>query len=118
MRTQMIKILNKHFDNIFYYLTITFLAVFLCGVWAPHAYSEDRIDPFKGLRKRLIRDGFSPERIEILFQEDKVSFELKGVTQFFMHNEAKLNYKHFTEKYKIDHAKQYMKSHQETLAAA
>ena len=82
------------------------------------ATAADSPDPFKNLEKRLIDDGFDQDRIQAIFSSENVSFEKSGVSAYFMHNEAKLNYKQFTRMWNISAAKDYMQTHQDALDAA
>jgi membrane-bound lytic murein transglycosylase B len=93
------------------------MVVLLTGWFAP-AVAADAPGPFDSLAKRLIEDGFDRARIEALFASPDVTFEEKGVSAYFMHNEAKLNYKQFTQTYNIGLAQKYMEEHREALAFA
>lgn len=70
---------------------------------------------FDSLEKRLIEDGFDSARIRAIFTNPGVSFEKGGVSAYFMHSEASLNYRQFTEQPLITKAKEYMVEHREAL---
>lgn len=70
---------------------------------------------FKPLKKRLIQDGFDSARIDQIYNNPTVGFELKGVSQYFVHNEAKLNYDQFAEPKMIKKARNYMTKHKDEL---
>lgn len=70
---------------------------------------------FAALQKQLIKDGFNADKINRLYARSKVSFEAKGVSLFFIHSEAKLDYNQFTTKVSINKAKKYMAKHQTEL---
>ncbi len=74
--------------------------------------------PFQGLEKRLIEDGFDSGRIKALLAHSNVSFAKRGVSAYFIHNEAKLNYKQFTRTWNISSARKYMQRHRDALAHA
>jgi membrane-bound lytic murein transglycosylase B len=93
------------------------LILLLAGYFVP-ATAADPSKPFDALEKRLIADGFDGARIKALFASPDVSFEEGGVSAYFMHNEAKLNYKQFTRIWNIASAKKYMEDHQDALAFA
>ena len=93
------------------------LVVLLAG-WTACAMAADSPDPFINLEKRLIEDGFDQARIQAIFSSENVSFEKGGVSAYFMHNEAKLNYKQFTRIWNISAAKSYMQTHQAALETA
>ena len=96
---------------------IAILFVLLTGLFSP-AIAADSPVPFQSLEKRLIEDGFDSTRIKAIFASSDVSFEKGGVSAYFMHNEAKLNYKQFTRVWSISSARKYMKEHQDALAFA
>ncbi len=93
------------------------LILLLAGLSVPAA-AADAPGPFDSLEKRLIADGFDSARINAIFASRDVSFEAGGVSAYFMHNEAKLDYKQFTSTWNIESAQKYMKEHQEALAFA
>ena len=47
---------------------------------------------FKMLQEQLVADGFDQSSISGLYDHDGVSFDVKGISLFFRHTEAKLNY--------------------------
>lgn len=96
---------------------LAILFMLLTGLFSP-AIAADSPAPFQSLEKRLIEDGFDSARIKAIFASSHVSFEKGGVSAYFMHNEAKLNYKQFTRVWSISSARKYMKEHQEALAFA
>ena len=98
-------------------LAFAMLFMLLAGVWLP-AGAADPPRFFDALETRLIADGFDSARIKALFASSEVSFEEKGVSAYFMHNESKLNYKQFTRVWNVSSAKKYMKEHQTALDAA
>lgn len=73
---------------------------------------------FALLIDRLVKDGFDRNRLDLLYGRSDVTFEVKGVTQYFMHNEAKLNYAQFRRKRSVKGAEKYMHQHKAALAAA
>ncbi len=74
--------------------------------------------PFYALEKRLVEDGFDQAHINSLFSNPDVSFEKSGVSAYFMHNEAKLNYKQFLRSKNIASARKYMSNHKDALESA
>lgn len=73
---------------------------------------------FSALQQRLIRDGFDAEKIRQLYGRDEIAFESKGVSLFFVHREAKLDYDQFTSRESLDLAEAYLRERRETLAQA
>ncbi|MFO7714632.1 lytic murein transglycosylase [Desulfosarcina sp.] len=96
---------------------IAILIVLLAGLVGP-ACAADSPGPFQALTKRLIEDGFDSARIQEIFASPAVSFEEGGVSAYFMHNEATLNYQQFTQALNITAAKSYLMEHREALALA
>lgn len=73
---------------------------------------------FDSLQKRLVADGFDARRIKKIYADEDVFFEVRGVTAYFQHNEAKLNYKKLTQRSWIKEAREYMREHARTLDQA
>jgi membrane-bound lytic murein transglycosylase B len=73
---------------------------------------------FDLLRKRLVEDGFDATSIGSIYRRSQVFFDIPGVTGFFRHSEARLNYKQFLSKDSIRKAQQYMKAFHTELAEA
>ena len=98
-------------------VSLLVLLIVFAGLAMPAA-AEDFPSPFQPLVKRLVADGFDSQRMEAIFSSPEVSFAKSGVSAYFMHNEAKLNYKQFTRVWNINSAKKYMQTHQQWLDAA
>jgi len=75
-------------------------------------------DPFGALRQRLVSDGFGLENLEGLYGREAVFFDVEGVSLFFRHSEAKLNYERFTSETAIREAGGYMQRFGASLAEA
>ncbi len=73
---------------------------------------------FKPLKQRLIADGFDAGRIDTLYRSSQVAFEAKSVSAYFLHNEAKLDYKKMTQAQWIAEARNYMRTHSLSLQDA
>ncbi len=73
---------------------------------------------FKTLKDRLVQDGFNAAWIDEIYDNPAVNFELKGVSSYFVHSEAKLNYDQFSSPKMIQKARDYMDKHQDELIAA
>ncbi|MDM8537562.1 lytic murein transglycosylase [Desulfobacterales bacterium HSG17] len=70
------------------------------------------------LTQRLINDGFEKEKIEKLFASEKVFFNPKGVSQFFIHTESSLDYDQFLSKKSINNALKYLEQYKTALNQA
>jgi len=75
-------------------------------------------DPFAALKKSLIADGYSKERVEALFGEKGAQFDLSSATGYFRHRESALNYDQFLSAQSLASARDYRARHLETLRAA
>ena len=73
---------------------------------------------FKMLQEQLVADGFDQKNIDDLYNHSRVSFDVRGVSLFFRHTEAKLNYDQFTSRKSIRKARQYMDRHKTELLDA
>jgi len=70
---------------------------------------------FKTVQKRLIKDGFDPDKIQRLYSGPQINFEADGVSIFFTYSEAKVDYDQFANDWSIRKAKAYMQTHREDL---
>jgi membrane-bound lytic murein transglycosylase B len=100
------------------FIGVTLLALFflqnLSAADSPDVYEE--IDCFHTLKQKLIADKFDPGLIETLYSDDFITFDEKGVSLFFKHNEAKLKYRVFTSRDSIQRARRYIRKHKAVLA--
>ncbi len=73
-------------------------------------------DPlFDSLRRQLADEGFDPGQIGRLYARPEVDFETRGVSLFFVHSEAKLNYDQFLSQPRIQKAREYLDTHNNVL---
>jgi membrane-bound lytic murein transglycosylase B len=70
---------------------------------------------FDSLRRQLAREGFDPEQIDRLYARPEVDFETRGVSLFFVHSEARLNYDQFLSPPRILKAREYLDTHHDAL---
>jgi len=73
---------------------------------------------FESLQQRLIIEGFDKGMIKDFYNRPEVYFDFKGVSRYFVHREAKLNYDQFTSKSSIKKAKKYMSKYSTELSRA
>jgi membrane-bound lytic murein transglycosylase B len=76
---------------------------------------------FTPLENHLINDKeekFTQEQINRIFHHPAVSFDTKGVSSYFQHQESKLNYGQFLNDENIGKAKAYIAKNQDSLAKA
>lgn len=103
--------------NCIKFLCTAVLAVLLT---VPTAMADpDAPEPlFDPVRQRLIASGFDANEISALYSRPEVSFENRGVSLFFVHSEAKLDYDQFLKPQRIHRAKAYLATHAESLEQA
>jgi len=82
------------------------------------AIAKEKTDSFKWIQSKLIADGFDMNAIQKLFNNPKLSFNVKDVSLFFVHSESRLNYNQYLRPSVILMAKKYMKVHLSDLEAA
>ena len=75
-------------------------------------------DPFAVVARRLVADGFAAERVRALYAAPGAAFDTEGVSLFFVHSEARLNYDQFAAPAAIARARHYMGQHQDALVGA
>jgi membrane-bound lytic murein transglycosylase B len=85
---------------------------------APATAQEHPPAFFKNLQRRLIADGYDPARIKALYQNQEVFFESKGVSLYFLHNEATLDYHKMTQDSWIQEGREYMRQQADALGKA
>jgi len=99
-------------------LHILFAAMaFLC-IWSSAAPAQEKADPFTVLRQKLVADGFSAEAVSQLYSRAEVFVEADGVSRFFIHSEAKLNYDQFSSPESIEKAQRYLQENTTALGEA
>jgi membrane-bound lytic murein transglycosylase B len=79
------------------------------------ATAKNNTGQFKALQKKLIKDGFNPEKIARLYSRPQVFFEAEGVTILFTYSEAKVDYDQFANDWSIDKARKYMNKYRQEL---
>lgn len=91
----------------------------LLGALGPPTLAADTTKVFFDvLQQRLINDGFDPERIQRLYADQNVFFESRGVSLYFLHNEASLNYNRMTKRTWIKEGRAYKQRHAESMHRA
>ena len=94
---------------------------FVCLLgWADgtHGKPSTRSDPFAMLQQRLISDGFDRSLIQAIYARPEVTLDERGLTAYFLHREATLNYDQFLTPSSIDKAKDYLRKHGAALEQA
>ena len=81
------------------------------GAAAPPEY-------FAPLAQRLIDDGFDDEQVATVFNRPETEVAIDGVSLFFRHSEARLDYNQFLRPKRIAKARQYLETHTADLEAA
>ncbi|KPA18052.1 membrane-bound lytic murein transglycosylase B [Candidatus Magnetomorum sp. HK-1] len=94
---------------------ITF--IFFVGFFFPIVLSAEVNESlFSEVKKSLIKDGFDPKMIHDLYDSPEVYFDVKSISGYFKHNEAKLNYNQFQHTKNLDKAKKYLIKHRKALS--
>jgi membrane-bound lytic murein transglycosylase B len=102
--------MKKTAKQICRYPVVLALILSLLGTMPSSVIAQDADkDFFKELQGRLIKDGFDPQLIKTIYADEKVFFESKGVSLYFLHNEASLDYKKMTKKTWIREGRAYMR---------
>jgi membrane-bound lytic murein transglycosylase B len=73
---------------------------------------------FDSLQQRLIADGFRADGIKQIYSSEKVYFETRGITAYFQHNEASLDYRRMITPRQIRMARAYVSQYSETFQKA
>ncbi len=73
---------------------------------------------FTDLTRQLVKDGFNKEKIDKLYSNKNILFDSKGVSLFFIHSEANLDYDQFVSKASLQKAAVYMNKHRDNLKKA
>jgi len=105
-------------DQKFIILFISFIFIMTLFTPAQTLGMERNSHDFYSLQEKLITDGFDEYEIKALYIRPEVFFETKGVSLFFMHSEARLDYDQYTVKQQIKKARRYMKKYNKELSQA
>jgi len=73
---------------------------------------------FEPLQERLVSEGFEREKISIIYRSPQMRFDTKGVSLFFVHREASLNYNQYPSTLSVVGARIYMKTYEKELSKA
>jgi membrane-bound lytic murein transglycosylase B len=73
---------------------------------------------FEPLQKRLVSEGFEREKISTIYSSTQMRFDTKGVSLFFVHSEANLNYSQYPSTLSVVGARIYMKRYEDELSKA
>ena len=102
----------------FIILFVSFIFIMMLFIPAQSLETEGNSNYFKSLQEKLVNDGFDKDIIRIIYGRPEVTFEVKGVSLFFMHSEARLDYDQYTVKRQIKKARRYMKKYNKELSQA
>ena len=73
---------------------------------------------FEPLIQRLVDDGFDGGQVAAVFDRSETEMAIEGVSLFFRHSEARLDYDQFLRPGRVEKARQYLETHAADLAAA
>jgi len=88
--------------------------------WSVHARGDPSrmLHPFFTLQERLIQDGFDRSLIQSIYCRSEAVFDEQGLTAYFLHREATLDYDQFLTRSSIGRAIDYLKKHSRALQQA
>ncbi len=88
--------------------------------WVGHALGEGSSgpDPFASVQRGLIHDGFDYALVKAIYSSPKMLFDQQGVTAYFLHREATLDYDQFLSQASIDSARDYLEQRASLLEDA
>ena len=95
--------------------------IFLVLSFPMAACSSEKNISFQSLENRLINDkktNFTEARINRIYNNPGVFFDIKGVASYFRHQESSLNYDQFLSSKSIQRASDYMRNHYAPLLKA
>jgi membrane-bound lytic murein transglycosylase B len=72
--------------------------------------------PFERLQERLVTDRFDPELVSRIFDHEAIEFDIKGISAYFRHREATLDYDQFLSPKSLQSAREYMDAHERMLS--
>jgi len=104
---------RKQWDVMSRWLAAAALSCLCLLGWADGTHGEPsrRPHPFGTLQQRLIGDGFDRSLINDVYARPEVTLDEKGLTAYFLHREATLNYDQFLTQSSIDKAIDYLRKH-------
>ncbi len=73
---------------------------------------------FASLQQRLVDDGFDDGQVAAVFDRPETEMAVDGVSLFFRHSEARLDYDQFLRPRRVEKARRYLETHAADLAAA
>lgn len=89
-------------------LACAFWALVVLTFFQGPLWAKGRLDCFAALTGRLVADGFDAQEIRRLYARPEVTFEAQGLSLFFRHREASLNYDQFSTPESIGKARGYL----------
>lgn len=85
----------------------------------PCALLSETAEPnFNQLQDRLIKDGFEKDYIHSLYQRPSVKLEIRGISLYSTHQEARINYDQYLSLKMIRKARRYIEEYQSELIRA
>ena len=106
---------RKQYFTVILASVICFTLWWTCFTSPVLAADRENAEYFESLQKKLIKDGFDPEKIQRLYGRPRVFFEPGGIILLFTYSEAKLDYGQFANELSINRAKAYMGKYKEDL---
>jgi membrane-bound lytic murein transglycosylase B len=110
---------SPHNHGVFFSAWFGIAAVFfvwlLCGSPVAWGKTPAKLEPYKALEERLVREGFDRSSVQALYARPEAIFDHKGITAYFLHRESTLNYGQFLSEKSVGKATSYLKEHTKAL---
>jgi membrane-bound lytic murein transglycosylase B len=95
------------------------LACVVCVFFVHTSDAQDgKLHGFSLLQQKLIADGFPEDVIRMYYSNPKMEFEIEGVSSFFVHSEARLDYNQYLKSRLMNRARTYMRNQAIALSQA
>ncbi|RPH49623.1 MAG: lytic murein transglycosylase [Desulfobacteraceae bacterium] len=92
--------------------------LFVIAFFSPGQGVSADFNYFEPLQKKLISEGFDRNKISGIYCSPRMRFDTKGVSMFFVHREAGLNYKQYPSTLSVVGARIYMQKYAKELSEA
>ncbi len=73
---------------------------------------------FDALKRRLQADGLDAEKVEQVYGDSRVRLDAGAVARYFVHDEARIDYKRYLDDYWVNKARAYMRRQKRPLESA
>lgn len=92
--------------------------LFVIAIFSPREAMCADFNYFEPLQEKLVSEGFDRGKISKIYSSPQMRFDTKGVSLFFVHREAGLNYKQYPSTLSVVGARIYMRTYDKELSKA